>query len=217
MPLPSHASAARRTASCNRRGATLAASLGLAIVLAGCAGGAKQTEALTQADDPLLEQRLSRFEYEADPIGALLRAHPRRHEPARAPADAQPGLAQIAQNYIGVKYRWGGSSPEQGFDCSGLVGFVVEKSLGLRLPRNAAEIARLGTKVDRDQLEPGDLVFFNTLGRRYSHVGIYVGRNSFVHAPSSGGAVRVEDMGMRYWSKRYNGARRLEPNVLAAR
>ena len=204
--------------------------VGLSMLAAGCASKSPASHSTASLDSPD-----GLHSNEADPIGALLRS---RNVAARSritlksdtdvDADTNSGtpdvvdskaggLAQIAQNYLGVKYRWGGSSPKTGFDCSGLVTFVVEKSLGLRLPRNAAEIAQLGTKVDRAELEPGDLVFFNTLGRRYSHVGIYVGNNSFVHAPSSGGVVRVEKMDMRYWSKRYNGARRLEAGMVAAR
>lgn len=192
--------------------------LALGVLLAGCASQSPGSDHAARAlPGGALDDR-------DDPIAALLRSQDlkERKERARARPSGQdaPGrtgnLAEIAQDYLGVKYRWGGSSPDTGFDCSGLVSFVVEQSLGLRLPRNAAEIAQLGAKVDRNELQPGDLVFFNTLGRRYSHVGIYVGDNRFVHAPSSGGVVRVESMEMRYWTKRYNGARRLQPGMVAA-
>ncbi len=216
---PSRISRARpgRAVAVNLRSLSLGTSLVFALVLAGCASSPQQA-AQAETDPQETARLLARFDSEPDPIGALLRHKEIRQPGLRVePAAAPQGMAQIAQNYLGVKYRWGGNSPDEGFDCSGLVGFVVEKSLGLRLPRSAAEIAQLGSKVDRDALQPGDLVFFNTLGRRYSHVGIYVGKNSFVHAPSSGGVVRVENMEMRYWAKRYNGARRFEPGVVAAR
>lgn len=86
---------------------------------------------------------------------------------------------------------------------------MAEKSLGLQLPRRSAEMARLGQSIKRNELQKGDLVFFNTSGKRNSHVGIYLGDNKFVHAPSTGSVVRVEDMTIAYWNKRYNGARRL--------
>lgn len=130
---------------------------------------------------------------------------------------AQSELVDAALEFLGVRYRWGGADPKTGFDCSGLVTYAAEQSLGLKLPRNAAGMAREGQSVKRDELQAGDLVFFNTLGRRYSHVGIYVGDNRFVHAPSSGGVVRVENMNIRYWAKRYNGARRLNPTQLASK
>lgn len=110
---------------------------------------------------------------------------------------------------IGVRYRRGGSSPETGLDCSGLVQHVFREAFGLPLPRRSEEMSREGSSVSRDRLQPGDLVFFNTLRRAFSHVGIYIGENRFVHAPSSGGRVRVEAMDSRYWARRFNGARRL--------
>ena len=110
---------------------------------------------------------------------------------------------------VGKPYRWGGSSPEDGFDCSGLVAHVVEDALGMKLPRTSRQMSQRGTRVSRRQLAAGDLVFFNTSRRSYSHVGIYIGRGRFVHAPSTGSLVRVERMGNRYWASRFDGARRL--------
>jgi len=110
---------------------------------------------------------------------------------------------------LGTRYRMGGTSPDEGFDCSGLIWFAMNESYGLELPRTAAALARHGTQVKRAELQRGDLVFFNTMGRRYSHVGIYLGNGEFVHAPSSGGVVRIENLSVRYWNKRYNGARRI--------
>jgi cell wall-associated NlpC family hydrolase len=114
-----------------------------------------------------------------------------------------------ALDLLGIRYRWGGSKPETGFDCSGFVRHVFQEGLGLELPRSAREQSRTGEPVARDQLLPGDLVFFNTMRRTFSHVGIYLGDNLFVHAPRRGGRVRVEDMSGRYWLKRFNGARRI--------
>jgi cell wall-associated NlpC family hydrolase len=118
-------------------------------------------------------------------------------------------LVLRALSLVGVTYRRGGESPDTGFDCSGLVRHVFRESLGLSLPRTSRDISRIGETVRRDELQPGDLVFFNTLRRGFSHVGIYLGEHRFVHAPASGGEVRVEDMRQGYWTKRFNGARRI--------
>jgi cell wall-associated NlpC family hydrolase len=122
---------------------------------------------------------------------------------------AAQDLVNQGMGYLGIRYRLGGTSPETGLDCSGLVRNVFSKALGLDLPRTAREMAAQGQKVGRDDLKPGDLVFFNTMRRAFSHVGIYVGDGQFLHAPSSGGQVRIEDMSHRYWAKRFNGARRV--------
>lgn len=115
-----------------------------------------------------------------------------------------------ALGYLGIRYRRGGNSPETGFDCSGLVRHVYNEALGLVLPHNAKAISQQGERVEKSELMPGDLVFFNTMRRTFSHVGIYLGDNLFVHAPRSGARVRIEDMSDKYWSRRYNGARRLQ-------
>jgi len=122
-------------------------------------------------------------------------------------------MAITAMNFLGVRYRRGGNSAESGFDCSGFTRQVFETSLGLVLPRRADEQAKAPglMAVKRDELQPGDLVFFNTLKRTFSHVGIYVGDGKFIHAPRPGGEVRVEDMRFVYWAKRFTGARRAEP------
>lgn len=126
--------------------------------------------------------------------------------------DAASDMVLTAMNFLGVPYRRGGSSAEQGFDCSGFTRYVFEHSLGLVLPRRADEQAKQAglSLVLRDELKPGDLVFFNTMRRAFSHVGIYVGEGKFIHAPRSGGEVRIEDMRQAYWSKRFNGARRAQ-------
>lgn len=118
-------------------------------------------------------------------------------------------VALRALSFIGVRYKWGGTTPDTGFDCSGLIRYVFNQVTGKSLPGNAKEISQVGESIDRAELQPGDLVFFNTLRRPFSHVGIYLGESRFVHAPSRGGKVEIVDMTDRYWQTRYNGARRL--------
>ncbi|WP_035467353.1 C40 family peptidase [Burkholderia sp. WSM2232] len=115
-----------------------------------------------------------------------------------------------ALNMIGVRYRWGGNTPDSGLDCSGFVRYVFQDTLGMALPRRAEEMSRVGEKVRVSDLKPGDLVFFNTMRRTFSHVGIYIGDNKFVHSPSTGSTIRVDDMDDGYWEKRFTGARRIE-------
>lgn len=120
-------------------------------------------------------------------------------------------LQAMAQ--IGVPYRWGGSSPQTGFDCSGLIGYVFNNSMNIKLPRSTTEMMRLKAPViERSRLRSGDIVFFATSGgRRVSHAGIYVGDNRFIHAPSSGGKVRIDSLDMPYWNKAYLQAKRYLP------
>lgn len=126
--------------------------------------------------------------------------------------DKASDMVLTAMNFLGVPYRRGGNTADHGFDCSGFTRQVFEMSLGLVLPRRADEQASAAslTKIKRDELKPGDLVFFNTLRRTFSHVGIYVGDGKFIHAPRPGGEVRVESIGAAYWSKRFTGARRAD-------
>lgn len=130
---------------------------------------------------------------------------------------AQKTMVAAAMQFLGVKYRYGGDSPNTGFDCSGLVAYAAETSLGLKLPRSARDMADEGESVGRGELRKGDLVFFNTRGHRFSHVGIYLGNRQFVHAPRTGAKIRVENMDIAYWTKRYNGARRLHPDATTSR
>jgi cell wall-associated NlpC family hydrolase len=123
--------------------------------------------------------------------------------------DRATSLVVNALGFIGVKYRRGGNVPATGFDCSGLVRYVFHDAWGLDLPRRAEEISHIGARVAKDQLQPGDLVFYNTLRKTVSHVGIYLGDGQFIHAPSRGALVRVEDMNQPYWTKRFSGARRV--------
>ena len=129
--------------------------------------------------------------------------------------DKASDMVLTAMNFLGVPYRRGGNSAERGFDCSGFTRHVFEMSVGLVLPRRVDEQATAPglIAVKRDELKPGDLVFFNTLKRTFSHVGIYVGEGKFIHSPRTGGEVRVEDMRFAYWAKRFTGARRAEPAV----
>jgi len=110
---------------------------------------------------------------------------------------------------VGINYRFGGADPDSGLDCSGLVQVVFRDAAGLFLPRTAREQSQVGERVDVKDLQPGDLVFFNTMRRAFSHVGIYLGDSRFLHAPRKGAEVRIEDMRQSYWVKRYNGARRV--------
>lgn len=128
---------------------------------------------------------------------------------ARAVDGMQNTLDQ-ALELMGVRYKRGGTSPETGFDCSGFVRHVFNQSLGLSLPRSALAISQAAERIDKQELQPGDLVFFNTMRRAFSHVGIYLGDGQFVHSPRAGGRVRIENMGDRYWKRRFDGARRIQ-------
>ena len=126
-------------------------------------------------------------------------------------------LVITAMNFLGVPYRRGGQTEDEGFDCSGFTRYIFGRSIGLVLPRRVDEQAAAPglRSVRRDDLQPGDLVFFNTLRRSFSHVGIYVGEGKFIHSPRSGAAVRVEDMTIAYWARRFTGARRANEAPLA--
>ena len=134
--------------------------------------------------------------------------------PARATldgaSDQRSGPVLQALSAVGTKYRYGGKAPETGFDCSGLVTHVFQHAWGLELPRSTQEQRRVGKSVKLKDLQAGDLVFYNTRNKPYSHVGIYLGDGRFVHAPRSGALVRVESLHSRYWRARFSGARRLE-------
>ena len=119
-------------------------------------------------------------------------------------------LVSTAIGFLGIPYLLGGNSAESGFDCSGFVRAIYKDAIGLILPRTAAEQAVATQNIDKTQLKPGDLVFFNTLKRSFSHVGIYMGDNKFIHSPRSGSSVRIEDMRIPYWNVRFDGARRVD-------
>jgi cell wall-associated NlpC family hydrolase len=124
--------------------------------------------------------------------------------------DRTSSLVTSAMGLLGVPYRRGGNSAETGFDCSGLVRSLYNQTLGHVLPRRAEEQAAATEKIDQAELKPGDLVFFNTMRRAFSHVGIYIGDGKFIHAPRTGASVRIEDMNGSYWQRRFNGARRVQ-------
>ena len=115
-----------------------------------------------------------------------------------------------AMGFLGVPYKRGGNSADTGFDCSGFVRAIYQQSIGLLLPRKAEQQAAATQQIEQKDLQPGDLVFFNTMRRAFSHVGIYVGDGKFIHSPKPGGEVRLENMGMDYWSHRFDGARRVQ-------
>ncbi|MES2355959.1 MAG: C40 family peptidase [Pseudomonadota bacterium] len=114
-----------------------------------------------------------------------------------------------AMGLLGVNYQYGGNTPSTGFDCSGFVSHVFREAAGVALPHSAYQMSLVGQKISNKELQPGDLVFYNTLKRAFSHVGIYVGNNQFIHSPSPGKAVEIVDMKDRYWLNRYQGARRV--------
>jgi cell wall-associated NlpC family hydrolase len=123
--------------------------------------------------------------------------------------DRASDLVVTAMGFLGVPYRRGGNSAETGFDCSGFVRAMYQTTIGLILPRRANEQAAATQKIDKQDLQPGDLVFFNTMKHAFSHVGIYVGDGKFIHSPKPGAQVRVENMGQSYWQRRFDGARRV--------
>jgi len=124
--------------------------------------------------------------------------------------DTASNLVFDAMGFLGVPYRRGGTNANTGFDCSGFVRSMFEQSVGKVLPRRASEQAAATEKIDKQDLKPGDLVFFNTMRQTFSHVGIYVGDNKFIHSPKPGQQVRVDDMRQAYWERRFTGARRVE-------
>ncbi len=130
-------------------------------------------------------------------------------EVERADYVVRSDIVVRALTLIDTPYRYGGSTPDAGFDCSGLVRYVYNTVAARQLPRRSEDIGKLGEPITRSQLEPGDLVFFNTLRRAYSHVAIYIGDGRFLHAPARGGRVRIEALDDRYWQARFNGARRM--------
>ena len=124
-------------------------------------------------------------------------------------ADRTSDLVVTAMGFLGVPYRRGGNDADTGFDCSGFVRSMYERTVGLVLPRLAKDQAAATQPIDKQELKPGDLVFFNTMKRAFSHVGIYVGEGKFIHSPKPGAQVRVEDMHQAYWERRFDGARRV--------
>ena len=120
-------------------------------------------------------------------------------------------ISIAAVGLVDVPYRYGGNTPKGGFDCSGLIVYVYNKAAGIKLPRTIAQMSNQGRSVDNQPPAPGDLVFFNTTGEKYSHAGIYVGQGRFVHAPSAGGTVRLDYITSPYWAAKFTEARRIAP------
>lgn len=122
---------------------------------------------------------------------------------------AHDDLLFHAFSLVGTPYRWGGNSPDTGFDCSGLISYVFRETAGMKLPRTTAELSQLPRAAPTNALLPGDLVLFSTRGKRVDHAGIYVGDGRFLHAPSSGGRVRIDDLQASYWQRSFSSARRV--------
>ena len=166
----------------------------LALVLAALAQSAAAIPDTSDELDKLVNDRgwLGQLEYVRQSVG-----------------ERASDLVLNAMGFLGVPYRRGGMNAETGFDCSGFVRAMYEQTVGMLLPRRASEQAAVTQVIDRAELKPGDLVFFNTMRRAFSHVGIYVGDNKFIHSPKPGADVRVEDMRVAYWEHRFTGARRV--------
>ena len=178
-----------------------------------CASAAQAAPATASPEEI---ERIERFLTDK---GLLVQLDDVRHsvaDKAHVVADRTADLIGNAMGFIGVPYRRGGTSASTGFDCSGFVRAMYEKTVGMVLPRKAAQQAASTQVIDKKELQPGDLVFFNTMRRAFSHVGIYVGDGKFIHSPRSGSEVRVEDMHQSYWQRRFDGARRVTPLVAAA-
>ncbi len=146
---------------------------------------------------------------ESNSASPLLRAEKTLRSFSDKAKDSVADITSYALSLIGVDYRFGGNTPDQGLDCSGLIRYVFQQATGISLPRSAREQARVGESIKLNDLQPGDLVFFNTRRFQFSHVGLYIGDNRFIHAPSSGGSVEVTSLDNRYWQKAFNGARRI--------
>ena len=143
------------------------------------------------------------------PAGRATLPAPRPGAPPQRAAPGQSEMLFQVLTSIGVDYKYGGNSHATGFDCSGLVAHVFREGYGVTLPRNTYSQSQVGQPVSAEELQPGDLVFYNTLDRPFSHVGIYLGDGRFIHAPKTGSAVRIENLKSSYWSKRWSGARRV--------
>lgn len=177
--------------------------LALVLALAGASAWAQ-----TAQSDPMSDWLAAR--------GLVPAEHSQNAAEPNTTASALSGLVVHAMAYLDTPYRLGGNSMDEGLDCSGFVQAAYRHSLGIRLPRRAAEQAQATQGIAVEELVPGDLVFFNTLGADYSHVGIYVGDGRFIHAPRAGANIRMERMRVHYWQTRFNGARRVDGLLAAA-
>jgi cell wall-associated NlpC family hydrolase len=187
--------------------------LALVLGLACCPALAEPGDAI----DPLMKL-VAEQAATADPVTVSADAATPKTTLLRQARDRASDMVVAAMNFVGVRYRRGGESADTGFDCSGFTRHVFEMSVGLVLPRRVDEqaVAPGLVAVRREDLKPGDLVFFNTLKRTFSHVGIYIGDNRFIHSPRTGQHVRTEDMSFAYWAKRFTGARRVDAAAVSA-
>jgi cell wall-associated NlpC family hydrolase len=174
--------------------------------LVACAGASHAQEATPAPNDSLGALLIERG---LVPLGSAVES---ASNYAASVRDRASEAVVSAMNFLGVPYRRGGDSADEGFDCSGFTRHIYQLAFGMTLPRRADEQAKMkaASRIDKTELQPGDLVFFNTLKRTFSHVGIYVGEGKFIHAPRSGGVVRVESMNNSYWAPRFDGARRVQ-------
>lgn len=189
------------------------AALCMAALTGQAAPEAAPSSAATPADEAIMKLLGERGLLK--PLGAPMAMVQSLRESVR---DGASELVMSAMNFLGVPYRRGGNSADSGFDCSGFTRHIFENSLGLVLPRRADEQATTAglMAIHRSELKPGDLVFFNTMKRTFSHVGIYVGDDKFIHAPRAGAEVRIEDMRESYWARRFTGARRADLTAATA-
>jgi len=179
----------------------------LSLILLAVAAGAQAAPATSADDDMGRFMADKRFLERLDQVRATVGE--KMSEGAGTVAHKASDLVMTAMGFLGVPYRRGGSNADTGFDCSGFVKAMYEQTVGMILPRRANEQAAATQSIERQDLQPGDLVFFNTMRHAFSHVGIYVGDNKFIHSPKPGAQVRVEDMGVAYWKSRFDGARRV--------
>lgn len=156
-----------------------------------------------------MNSALPRLYKSALPFLALLLAACAAVPPSVPPRASEQGreVVMYALGLMGVDYRFGGMNPESGLDCSGMVSYIYRNATGLTLPHNAAQIAGIGKAIEAERLAPGDLVFFNTTGQRFSHVGIYLGDGRFIHAPGSNGKIKVSNLKSAYYAQRLEAAR----------
>ena len=141
---------------------------------------------------------------------ALERLINERTGPQASSGDEAGDLIMNAMGLLGVAYRFGGNSPVSGLDCSGFMQYIFRKSMNINLPRTSSEMAQIGTQISRSALQVGDMVFFNTAGRRISHVGMYIGDNRFIHAPRKGKSIEITSLENKYWNSKYVTARRVK-------
>lgn len=164
--------------------------------------GSVMADAMAVSDRTLLEATVDMRSVAVEAVDAAASSNPEQTGRVQA-------LLQRALALLGTPYRWGGTSPDGGFDCSGMVGYVFRTALNIELPRVSREMAKDGEKIDRASLAVGDLVFFSRRGKRVDHVGIYVGEGRFVHAPRTGKDVEVSSLDSGYWSRKFLQARRV--------